>query len=206
MIPIFLDTSKTNGHIEAMPQVSVKNKLVESAEEVFRRQGFNGASVQDITKAAGVPKGSFYNHFESKQALAVEIVHRYARGTDYSALHGDGPALRRLRDHFLTQIERTRGTGVEFGCLLGTFASESTTAGDQVRTTVREILDDWTDAVAATITEGQTAGEITSARAARTLAAFLIDAIEGAALRAKTTGDQSAVAETLDIALDALRV
>ncbi|GAA2896614.1 TetR/AcrR family transcriptional regulator [Streptosporangium fragile] len=188
-----------------MPQVSVKNKLVESAEDVFRRRGFNGASVQDITKAAGVPKGSFYNHFESKQALAAEIVHRYARGADFSMLDGDEPALERLRKHFLAQAERTRGTGVEFGCLLGTFASDSATAGDQVLTAVRQILDTWTDAVARTIEAGQAAGEITSARPAGTLAAFLIDSFEGATLRAKTAGDQSAVAEQLDIALAALR-
>ncbi|GLX09470.1 TetR/AcrR family transcriptional regulator [Microbispora sp. NBRC 16548] len=188
-----------------MPQVSVKNKLVESAEDVFRRQGFNGASVQDITSAAGVPKGSFYNHFESKQALAVEIVRRYARGTNFAVLSGDGPALERLRGHFVAMVDRTRDTGVEFGCLLGTFASESSSAGDQVRTAVREILEDWTEDVARTVREGQEAGEITSARPARTLAAFLIDSFEGATLRAKTIGDQSVVAEQLEIALDALR-
>lgn len=188
-----------------MPQVSVKNKLVESAEDVFRRQGFNGASVQDITSAAGVPKGSFYNHFESKQALAVEIVRRYARGANFAVLSGDRPALERLRGHFVAMVDRTRASGVEFGCLLGTFASESSSAGDQVRTAVREILEDWTEDVARTVREGQEAGEITSARPARTLAAFLIDSFEGATLRAKTIGDQSVVAEQLEIALDALR-
>ncbi|GAA5150916.1 TetR/AcrR family transcriptional regulator [Amycolatopsis dongchuanensis] len=188
-----------------MPQVSVKNKLVEHAEDVFRRQGFNGASVQDITKAAGVPKGSFYNHFESKQALAAEIVRRYARSTDFSMLREEGPALERLRRHFATQADRTRGTGVEFGCLLGTFANDSTTAGDQVQEAVRETLDAWTDAVAEIIAEGQESGEITKSRSAKTLATFLIDSFEGATLRAKTVSDQSVVADQLDIAFEALR-
>jgi TetR/AcrR family transcriptional regulator, transcriptional repressor for nem operon len=40
------------------------------------RRGFNATSVQDITDAAGAPKGSFYNHFESKDALAAEVVGR----------------------------------------------------------------------------------------------------------------------------------
>nr|WP_179822694.1 TetR/AcrR family transcriptional regulator [Streptosporangium sandarakinum] len=188
-----------------MPRPSVKNKLIESAEDVFRRQGFNGASVQDITGAAGVPKGSFYNHFESKQALAAEIVRRYAHGTDHSMLRGGGSSLERLREHFLTQAGRTRATGVEFGCLLGTFAGECASAGDQVHVAVREVLDAWTDAVADVIEAGQAAGEITATRPARTLAAFLIDSFEGAALRAKTYGDQSNLIEQLDIALAALR-
>lgn len=188
-----------------MPQVSVKNKLVEHAEDVFRRQGFNGASVQDITRSAGVPKGSFYNHFESKQALAAEIVRRYARATDFTALRNDGPALERLRRHFTAQAERTRSTGVEFGCLLGTFASEASTAGDEVRAAVNETTAAWTDAVAATFAEGQSAGEITTARPAKVLATFLIDAFEGATLRAKATGDRSVVADQLGISFDALR-
>ena len=58
-----------------MPQRSVREQLIEHAEDVFRQQGFSAASVQDLTVAAGVPKGSFYNHFASKQALASEILH-----------------------------------------------------------------------------------------------------------------------------------
>ncbi len=43
------------GYIKGMPQVNVKEKLVKYAEEVFRQQGFDGTSVQDITDAAGLP-------------------------------------------------------------------------------------------------------------------------------------------------------
>ncbi|MDX6229733.1 MAG: TetR/AcrR family transcriptional regulator, transcriptional repressor for nem operon [Frankiales bacterium] len=187
-----------------MPQVSVRDKLVETAEEVFRRRGFNGASVQDITSAAGVPKGSFYSHFDSKQAMAAEIMARYARATDVSDLVGDGPALPRLRAHFTAQAARTQATGSEFGCLLGTFAADVPTTGDQVRAAVRDGLDRWTDAVAATISSGQDSGEITSLQPAGQLAAFLIDAFEGGALRAKVSGDLAAVAGHLDIAMAAL--
>ncbi|MGC0379717.1 TetR/AcrR family transcriptional regulator [Streptomyces sp. SAI-229] len=188
-----------------MPQPSARNKLLEHAEAVFLRKGFNGASVQDITRAAGVPKGSFYNHFASKQDLAVEIVQRYARGTDLSPLKGNDSAVGRLRAYLLGELERTRTTGVEFGCLLGTFASDSATAGDRVRQAVGEALASRTNSLARTIGEGQTAGDITASRPARVLAAFLIDALEGALLRAKTTVDQSIAAEEIDIALDALR-
>jgi AcrR family transcriptional regulator len=55
----------------------VRERLLEAGVATFRQRGFNGCSVQDITEAAGVPKGSFYNHFESKEDLfeaAVEDV------------------------------------------------------------------------------------------------------------------------------------
>ena len=47
----------------------------------FIERGFHACSVQDITDAAGVPKGSFYNHFRSKEALAAEILTEYGKAT-----------------------------------------------------------------------------------------------------------------------------
>jgi TetR/AcrR family transcriptional repressor of nem operon len=46
-----------------MPRVSVRERLVDVAIGEFHRRGFNGCGVKDITEAAGVPKGSFDNHF-----------------------------------------------------------------------------------------------------------------------------------------------
>ncbi|MGV9355422.1 TetR/AcrR family transcriptional regulator [Streptomyces misionensis] len=188
-----------------MPQVSARNKLLEHAEDVFRRKGFHAASVQDITAAAATPKGSFYNHFASKQQLAAEIVHRYARATDYSALHTDRPALERLHAHLTGQLERIRETGVQYGCLLGTFAGDGPAAGEEVRRTVRVALNTWADRISLTVEQGQAAGEITTRRPAKVLAGFLVDVLEGAILRARAVGDQAAAVEEIGVALDALR-
>lgn len=183
----------------------MKNQLVERAEDVFRRRGFHGASVQDITTAAGVPKGSFYNHFESKQALAAEITRRYVQATDLSMLGAEGERpIERLRAHFAGQAQRTAGTGVEFGCLLGTFASDSPSSGEQVRGAVLGGLDAWTAAVAETVGAAQRLGEIASSRPAEELAALLIDAFEGGALRAKVTGDLSLMTRNVNNLLDLL--
>lgn len=188
-----------------MPQVSVKGRIIEHAEDVLRRRGYNAASVNDITTAAGVPKGSFYNHFDSKEELVIEIVNRYASATDLSTLTGGGSSLERLRAHFVAQDERTQGTGIEFGCLFGTFASDSPITGDRVRTAVREGLDAWISAIAETVRAGQGSGEITSAQPAEVLAVFLVDAFEGSALHAKVTGVGTTVRVQMDIALGALR-
>ena len=60
-----------------MARPSVRGKLVEAALETFQQRGFNGSSVQDIVDEAGVPKGSFYNHFKTKESLALEVLGRY---------------------------------------------------------------------------------------------------------------------------------
>lgn len=52
-----------------MPRPSVREQIVDAAYEQFHRHGYNAAGVKLITDSAGVPKGSFYNHFESKDDL-----------------------------------------------------------------------------------------------------------------------------------------
>src|SRR6478672_12935550 len=60
-----------------MGRPSAREEIVQAGLKCLVEKGFNAVGVQDITDTAGVPKGSFYNHFESKEALGVEIVERY---------------------------------------------------------------------------------------------------------------------------------
>jgi AcrR family transcriptional regulator len=60
-----------------MPRPSAKQKLLEAAITSFRFNGYKSCSIEDIATKAGVFKGSFYNHFRSKEALAVEILQHY---------------------------------------------------------------------------------------------------------------------------------
>ena len=64
-----------------MAKYDTKEKIIQAALKTLLQKGFNGVGVQEITEQAGVPKGSFYNHFESKEALGVEIVERYGMGS-----------------------------------------------------------------------------------------------------------------------------
>jgi TetR/AcrR family transcriptional repressor of nem operon len=187
-----------------MPQRSVREQLIGHAEDVFRQQGFSAASVQDLTVAARVPKGSFYNHFASKQDLAREILIRYVRATDTSMLADEGlPARERIRRHFAGQIERTMRTGLEFGCLLGTLSAEST-AGQEVRAGADAGFAQWVGAVAEVIAAGQRSGEISAGIEPGRLAGTLIDGFEGATLRAKATGQTGPVDDFMNITLDRL--
>jgi AcrR family transcriptional regulator len=51
-----------------------RTKIIESAIKLFSARGFNAASVDDICKEAGISKGAFYHHFESKQALFLALL------------------------------------------------------------------------------------------------------------------------------------
>src|SRR5579872_5044139 len=85
-----------------MTRPNVREKLLDAGLKVLIEKGYNGSGVQDITDAAGVPKGSFYNHFESKEALGAEVVERYGRDNPRRATLADKslPPMLRLRKHF----------------------------------------------------------------------------------------------------------
>jgi len=101
-----------------MARHSLREEIVEAALEQFHAYGFNAAGVKDITDRAGVPKGSFYNHIDSKEALAVVALQRYAerRRLEDLAAPCAGP-LARLRSHFELLRAETQKHGFTRGCL-----------------------------------------------------------------------------------------
>jgi TetR/AcrR family transcriptional repressor of nem operon len=172
-----------------MARPSVRNRLLDAATETFHRYGFNGCGVQDITAAAGVPKGSFYNHFPSKEALGAEALEHYwdkARSSAFRIL--DDPALsplERLRRYFDTIAEKLIARDFASGCLLGNLSAEIGDQSPLISSRLSSIFAGWTEAVQICVREAQAAGEVRSDLDPAVLAAFLVNAWEGAILRAK---------------------
>lgn len=59
-----------------------KARILESAIKLFSSQGYNKASVDDICREAGISKGAFYHHFESKQALFLDLLDGWLKTID----------------------------------------------------------------------------------------------------------------------------
>jgi TetR/AcrR family transcriptional repressor of nem operon len=160
-------------------QHNLREQLVEAGSRVLFEKGFHASSINDIVEAAGVPKGSFYNHFESKEALALEVARRYAESYDTTGLrHGDGSPLARVRAHFRSIADRTIARGVSLGCLLGNFSTELPGHSTAIRTYVSAALTHWGNEVAACLKEAQTAGELAGTVDTHALGHYLVDAYE----------------------------
>lgn len=195
-----------------MPRASVRDQLIKSALEVFHARGFNGCSVQDIVDAAGVPKGSFYNHFESKEALGVEVVRAYtalvgAYVVDAGAaeiLSGPGAPLDRIRAYFEAVIEQNVSCGVRNGCLLGNFATELAPHSAEITKAVADALNNWSAVVALALAQAQEAGELSKDADIDALARYVVDSYEGAAARAKLIGDRAPMDEFIRTTFDLL--
>ncbi len=169
-----------------MPKPSVREKLVETALERFQEQGFNGCGVQDITDAAGVPKGSFYNHFKSKEALALEVLDRYRLNSRFDILADVAKSpITRLRAHFEFMADRVEGWHFTRGCLLGNFSCETADTSPAMRQAMADAFARWCEMVAELLRQAQAQGEIAGSHDPTALATFLVHAWEGAIAGAK---------------------
>jgi TetR/AcrR family transcriptional repressor of nem operon len=160
----------------------MRDHLVASALEALHRQGFNGSAVQDITDAAGVPKGSFYNYFESKEALALEVIDRY--GEEVRALAGvlsdeSISPLERLRRYFALVATKFAARNYERGCLIGNLSNELADQSRLIRDRLSSNFAAWSRPIETCIRDGQKAGEISRDIDARVLADFLLNHWKG---------------------------
>jgi TetR/AcrR family transcriptional repressor of nem operon len=170
-----------------MGRPSAREGIVQAGLKCLVEKGFNAVGVQDITDTAGVPKGSFYNHFVSKEALGVEIVERYGANQTRREILTDPsvPPLQRLRRHFDRISALFAESHFKRNCILGGFSAELANQSETIRESLRKLYGQWTKDIEATIAEAQAKGEIANKTKASDLAAFLLDSYEGALLRAR---------------------
>ncbi|HEY8973248.1 MAG TPA: TetR family transcriptional regulator C-terminal domain-containing protein [Burkholderiaceae bacterium] len=172
-----------------MPKPSHREKLLQVGMQVVHERGFRGASVRDIVQAAGVPQGSFTNHFASKEAFGLEVVERYAAQADTAmrqTLRNEHlPPLQRLRAF----IERSKTgfaeDGLRNGCLLGNFSAEANDCGEPLRGRVVAALADMQDALAFCLRAAVSGGELAPSTDCDGTAEFVLAALQGATLLAK---------------------
>ena len=176
-----------------MPRPNTKEQLIVAGLNALLEKGFNGVGVQEITEQAGVPKGSFYNHFESKEALGAEIVERYGLNNTRRAILRDKtvPPLQRLRTHFETLNDTFTKSKFERGCLLGNFSAELANQSPVIRESLLTLFERWTKDLEVAIADAQSEGTVSSDRDAGDIAAFLLDAYEGTLLRARVQRDRA---------------
>ena len=90
-----------------------RRKIIEAGLALVRSGGFGAVSVEAITRAAGVAKGTFYVHFPTKEHLAVEICREPYERLSRDVLASKGPLPRRIARLFLGWAAVADETGVE---------------------------------------------------------------------------------------------
>ena len=177
-----------------MPRANVREQLIEAGLQTLHLHGFNGSGVQDITDAASVPKGSFYNHFESKEALALQALERFwQNGAGRRALLSDTSVepVERLRRYFRGLADAIVHHNFQRGCLIGNFSTELSAESKEIRGRLAEIYAAWSRSIESCVREAEMASRVRPRLPAAVVATFLVNAWEGAVLRSKVEQDKS---------------
>lgn len=186
------------GHIKSKTRRGQnKEQLLESGLDILWRHGFNATGVQEIANASGVPKGSFYNYFDSKEAFAIAALERYAEVTcanlEAVLIKGKGSPLTRLRGLFQGWTKTFFQENNGCGCFAGNMSQEFANHSPVIRKALDRAFARMQAYYTACLEEAQAAGEIGESDDPKLLAAFIYNAWQGALVRAKTQGDTTAL-------------
>ncbi|OUL35930.1 TetR family transcriptional regulator [Nostoc sp. T09] len=169
-----------------------KAKILQQAAELFNQQGYAGSSISDIMRVTGLQKGGIYNHFQSKDELALQAfdyaiacVSQHTR----AALRSKHHAIERLQAIIGVFSSFVDNPPIKGGCPLLNTAIESDDAHPALRKRAQQGMDSWRQLIGLIIEKGISRNEIRSGVDADEVATVIIATLEGAIMMSKLYGD-----------------
>ena len=166
-----------------------RETLCRAGVAALTEKGFSATGIDEILKSVGVPKGSFYHFFASKEAYGSELITLYARyfvrKLDRFLLDESLTPLKRI-EAFCEEAERgMQRFDFRRGCLVGNLGQEMGALPESFQAQLTDVLLDWQARFERCLEEAKAAGEIASNADCARWAAFFWIGWEGAVLRAK---------------------
>ncbi|HWE35819.1 MAG TPA: TetR family transcriptional regulator C-terminal domain-containing protein [Isosphaeraceae bacterium] len=173
-----------------MGRETTKTTLLEAGKKLFLEKGYNHAGIEAILQEAGVPKGSFYHFFESKEDFGLQVIDHFASAYEVEIERHLGDEalspLDRLRDYYEVKCVRLQSQECRGGCLAGKLSQEMADQSEAFRDRLDTVFRRWVDRHAECLKQAQAAGELSPDIDPRELAEFWLSSWQGAVLRAKT--------------------
>jgi TetR/AcrR family transcriptional regulator, transcriptional repressor for nem operon len=106
-----------------------RRRFLDAAVRLIRTKGYEASTIDDLCRAAGLTKGSFFHHFKGKEDLALAAAAQFAGGADVlfaqAPYHAHEDPLDRVLGYVDFRRAILRGEIPEFTCLLGTMVQET---------------------------------------------------------------------------------
>ncbi|MEJ2538960.1 MAG: TetR family transcriptional regulator C-terminal domain-containing protein [Gemmatimonadota bacterium] len=180
---------------------STKQRLLDAGQAMLLKHGYHDLGIQTLLTATGIPKGSFYHHFQDKEDFGLQVVAQYMRqvhdGLDASLGDLDRPPVERIRAFFESTGESYRQEGY-MGCLLGGLGQELSGVSEVFRLKIEECFLAIQQRLAGCLEEARQQGDIPPESNPERMAGLLVDCWEGAALRSRLRGDAEPLTAMLD--------
>jgi len=181
--------------------IETRRRIVELAAPVFNRQGYVGASMRDLISATGLEKGGIYNHFGSKEQLALEAYDfAMSRVTNALARSQDGAtdAVDRLTRMIRAFAKFARTPAIAGGCPIMNTAIEADDGNPELRDRARESMRSWHRLIGRIVKDGIAAGTLAPQTDPYALAALLTSSLEGALMLSRLYGDPTYTDRVVD--------
>jgi len=181
---------------------SAKDKILRAALSRIRVNGYAATTVEDLCAAAGVTKGAFFHHFDSKEDLAVAAVDHWSEMT--GALFAGAPyhELADPLDRVLGYIDLRKalltGELPAFTCLAGTMVQETYDSNPAIRDACARSITGHAATIERDIRAAIAKHGIKPAWTAASLALYTQAVLQGAFILAKATGSAKAAADAVD--------
>jgi TetR/AcrR family transcriptional regulator, transcriptional repressor for nem operon len=182
-------------------QPGARDKLLDASFGLIREQGYCATSVDELCARAGVTKGAFFHHFESKEALAVAAANRWSQVS--SALFKAAPyhkhrdPLDRVLGYLDFRQALLKGEVAEFSCLVGTMLQEVFGTHAEVREACEASISGHAAMVEADITEAMKFHGVRAQWSAQSLALYTQAVLQGAFILAKAKGGPEVAAASI---------
>jgi TetR/AcrR family transcriptional regulator, transcriptional repressor for nem operon len=178
-------------------------RLVRIGTEFLSEKGFGLTGLDEVLRAADVPKGSFYYYFDSKIDFGLAVIDNYAgiwaRKLKRLLENPSAPPLRRIDDYIDEGISGLERYAFQRGCLIGNMGQEIATLNDAIRDRLLGVFAHWTKAIAACLVEAKKCGEIDARLDVDKTARFFWLAWEGAILQAKLQRSTQPIEDFRDV-------
>lgn len=125
-----------------------RQRIIDAADDLFYRRGYNQTSFQDISDATGIPRGNFYYYFKTKDEILSAVVNSRIVGlsTILNQCESEtGDARERLL-LFSDMLDYKRDDVIESGCPIGSLSSELAKDDTELHEVSRQafvLLHDW---------------------------------------------------------------
>jgi len=164
-------------------------QLIRSGMELLTERGYSATGIDSILKPAGIPKGSFYHYFASKDQFVIEVIRAYAeffrRLLDTHLGNQTLHPLDRISAFMQAATEGMARFNFRRGCLLGNLGQEMNALPEHFRFEIESVFADWESRLNECLLEAQSDGSIPASTDTAALAYLFWVGWEGAVLRAK---------------------
>jgi len=171
--------------------MDTRSRIVVAAMELFWEKGFNSTSVADILSRSQVNSGSLYHFFPGKQDVLIAVLEAYRDGIGEMLLSPAWDGVADPIDKIFALLDRYRRRIVEtdcaYGCPIGSLALELHEPDPAVRALLAANFANWTAAIEARLAEA--AERLPPNLDRKALAEFVLTAMEGAVMQARTHRD-----------------